>query len=122
MRNPLKVAVLSFMLLSSGGAIVASRELPSFRSKIPGIYPSAWLAFYMASSGGGVFQSGDCNNNASAWARLIGWTVVTPLSVLAIPGAVIADTILLPLDIYRGNVHREMPLSAQEVEKAKAGP
>jgi len=99
-----KIVRIGFVVLFvlGGFASFMGRDFPSLRSRIGATYPATSLTFYLTVSGGGIFQSGDCNN-APVWAKVVGWTVVAPLSLLALPASAVIDTILLPIDIKRGH-------------------
>lgn len=84
------------------------RELPSFKPKegwLFPVYPAATMSIYLVVSGGGILQFGDCNN-APIISRVLGWCVVVPLSLTAIPVSVVIDTVLLPLDLCRSSARK----------------
>ena len=82
---------------------VYMRDFPSFRPRqgwLFPIYPATTMSVYLAVSGGGILQSGDCDNAPIA-GRIFGWCVVAPLALTAIPVAAAIDTVLLLLDHFR---------------------
>ena len=99
MKKSLRVLIV-VSIITGGLAVFTSRDFPSLKSRFGAIYPATTITVYLAFSGGGILQTGDCNN-APYWSKIIGWGVIAPLSLSALPVAVIADTILLPLDLRR---------------------
>ena len=95
-----RIYLVTVMLLLGMGGTYFGRSMPSLRSFTGLPYPATTLAVVLALSGGGIFQTGDCNN-APMWAKVVGWSVIAPISLAAIPGVLVIDTILLPLDLYR---------------------
>jgi len=104
MRMMKRIAVLLLPLFLTGCGTLMVRDFPSGRSH--GLYPATGCDVMMATTGGGMWQTGDCDN-APVWARVVGWTVVAPLHVVDIPISVLADTIYLPADIRWSRIDEE---------------
>ena len=92
--------MLSISVITGGLATYGGREFPSWRAHCAPVYPATVLSVYMAFTGGGMMQTGDCSN-APLWSRVVGWAIVAPCALTAVPVAFVIDTVLLPVDLYR---------------------
>ena len=100
-RHPLFAVMMLCLIVCSGVYIISqSREFLSWKPEVARIYPATTTAFFLIVSGGGIYQTGD-SGNAPVWARVVGWGIVVPIGVLALPLSVLTDTISLPLDMFR---------------------
>lgn len=98
-----KIFLLITCILSGCSMAIYMREFPSHKPKqgwLFPIYPATTMSIALVVSGGGILQFGDCNN-APLISRILGWCVVTPLSLTAIPMSAATDTVLLPFDLCR---------------------
>ena len=85
------------LLAVSGCGTVMSRPTPTYVA--PGLYPATrtdGALFWTCVSGASVFQE-----KGSGLAPLAGYTVVPLCFLIDIPLSLVADTVLLPMDIYR---------------------
>ena len=95
--------ILPLLFLAGCGTMMV-RDFPSGRSD--GLYPATGVDYMMATTGGGIWQTGDCGN-APGWAKTLGWALVAPLHVVDMPVSAIIDTLYLPADIRWDRADKE---------------
>jgi len=104
--------VFTMSVLLTGCGTVQTRDGRTWHPNEPWTYPATRMDVDMILSGGGVFQTGDCNN-APLWSKIVGWCVVAPLYAVDLPFSVFTDTALLHSDsrFLKAEKRKEIRLS-----------